>query len=461
MTLIVKRWIRGTVLPALLIVCGAFIVVIYGLLSVLTLQFDYSNRQTASENALNIAEGGINYYRWHLAHDPADFTDGTGQAGPYEHAYYDPQGNKVGSYSLEIAPPENGSSIVTIKSTGWVDEFPNVKRTIEAQYGKPSLAKYSFLQNASSWYGSNITVNGQIHSNNGVRMDGINLSTVTSAKDTYVCGSETGCNPAQNKPGVWGAGPNTGLWQFPIPAVDFASISFNFAQMKDSATTNGLYLGPSGSRGYHIVFLNNGTFRLYRVTGTNYYNAYDVDDGCQRRYMRITSESLLGTYNVASEPIIFAEDHLWVEGTVRGRITVVAARFPIETNSMNIWINNNILYTTYNGTDILGLLAQKDIYFVRDVPTNFQIDAVLMAQSGKIIRHGYLSSCGGTTGAVKNKLTINGSIISYNKSYWNFGSGPTSGFITREIIYDPHVLYAPPPYFPTSGDYEFISWKEE
>jgi hypothetical protein len=37
---------RGSITPALLIITGAFLVVIYGLLLVLTLQFDYSNRQS-------------------------------------------------------------------------------------------------------------------------------------------------------------------------------------------------------------------------------------------------------------------------------------------------------------------------------------------------------------------------------------------------------------------------------
>ena len=84
-----------------------------------------------------------------------------------------------------------------------------------------------------------------------------------------------------------------------------------------------------------------------------------------------------------------------------------------------------------------------------------------IAKNGKIIRHGYLPSCGETTEALKDKLTINGSLISYYKSYWNFGSTPTSGFIEREINYDTNLLYNPPPYFPSSGDYEFISWSEE
>jgi hypothetical protein len=84
-----------------------------------------------------------------------------------------------------------------------------------------------------------------------------------------------------------------------------------------------------------------------------------------------------------------------------------------------------------------------------------------MAQTGHIIRHGYFSYCGGTSGAVKNSLTILGSIISFNKSYWNFGSGPTSGFITRTVSYDTDLTYSPPPFFPTGGEYEFISWREK
>lgn len=467
-----KNLQTGVITPALLVVFGAFIIVIYGLVFVLSLQFDFAQRQFGSERAVHIAEAGVNYYRWHLAHDPDDFTDGTGGPGPYVHDYLDPQGTSVGKFSLEIVPPSEGSSIVTIKSTGWSNEFERVQRTITAEYGKPSYGQYAFLSNASSWYGTNITVSGQIHSNNGVRMDGTNMSLVTSAKETYMCGTETGCFPPKPKPGVWGSGGDQGLWQFPVPAVDFDSISFDFAQMKQDAQDNGLYLGPSGASGYHILFLSDGTLNVYRVEGTNSINGYSVPGqglgqdgmgGCRRRYQLITDETLVGTYNVANVPIIFSEDHIWVEGTVRGRLTITAARFPITSNYANIWIPNNITYTAYDGSNSLGLIAQNDIYFARDVPNNFQIDAVLMAQKGKIIRHGYYQGCGGPTGAIKDKLTINGSIISYEKSYWNFyqSGNLISGFIEREINYDANNLFNPPPYFPTSGEYEFISWKEE
>lgn len=452
---------RGSATPALLVVVGAFTIVIYGLLFILSLQLDFSHRQTAAEEALHIAEAGINYYRWHLAHAPEDFQDGTGGPGPYVHTYTDPQGDEVGTFSLDIIPPANGSSIVTLISTGWTNDFSSVRRTIRAEYGQPSFAEYSFLMNASSWYGSAITLNGPVHSNNGIRMDGTNNALVTSAQTTYTCGGETGCSPPQQMPGVWGAGPNTSLWQFPVPAVDFNAISFDFAEMRDEAQTNGLYLAASGSRGYHVTFTGD-TVRVDRVTSTNYYRGYAVDDGCQRRYQRINNETLVGNYNVDDVPIIFAEDHVWVEGNVDGRTTVVAARFPVASNNMDIWIRDDVTYDTYDGSTVLGLIAQDDIYLMRNIPEDFQVDAAMIAQGGTIMRHGYFSWCGGSSSHnVKNSLTINGSLVSFEKSYWNFGSGPSSGFITRTINYDGNLLYAPPPYFPTSDEYEFISWREE
>jgi hypothetical protein len=461
---------QGTITPALLAISGAFMVVIYALLFILSLQLDVSNRQVLLENSLHIAEAGVNYYRWHLAHDPDDFQDGTGGPGPYEHEYVDPQGDAIGKFSLEITPPTAGTSVVTIKSTGWTYKNPKIKRAVNVQYGQPSWAKYAFLQNSSSWYAEGVIVNGQIHSNNGVRMDETNHSLVTSAKDEYMCGWETGCSPPETKPGVWGSGGDSGLWQFPVPPVDFDSISFDLAQMRDTAIADGLYLPPSGDEGYRIEFFDDGTFTVDQVESTKSIRGYQVPGeglghagkgGCRHRYQIIKNETPLGTYNVSDIPVVFAEDYLWVEGTVKGRITVATATFPIGSSNVDIWIKDNLVYTTQDGSDALGLISQNDIYFVRDVPNDFKVDAIIMSQFGSILRHGYFNWCGGVGGAVKNKLTINGGLISYAKSYWNFGDGPESGFIQREINYDPDLLYNPPPYFPTSGEYEFISWREE
>lgn len=463
---------EGSLTPALLVITGAFMVVIYGLLALLSLQVNFSHRQLASEQALSIAEAGVNYYRWHLAHDPADFQDGTGLPGPYTHNYTDPEGGAVGSYQLEITPPQNGSSVVTIRSTGWTDGLPSVQRTIEAQYGRSSFSKYAFLSNASTWYGPGSVLYGDIHSNNGIRQDGINYGKVTSAQETYQCGTETGCFPPTTQNGVWGSGGDQSLWAYPVPTVDFNAVSFDFAQMKASAQSDGLYFGKTNN-GYHLVFKVDGTVDVYKVNNVGYIYGYRVPGeglgqeglgGCRKRYQLINSETFQGNFPLSGAKIIFLEADAWLEGEVSGQTTVVAAGFPISSSTNNIWIKGNLTYVTGPGVDALGVIAQNDILFVRDVPNDFVIDGALMAQKGQIIRHGYNvgGNCSDPTNAIRNSLTINGSLISYNKSYWNYTISGTlvSGFTTRTINYDGSLLFMPPPYFPVSGEYQFISWKE-
>jgi hypothetical protein len=459
---------KGSATPALIITAAVMVTTLLGLLLVISYQFDYSQRQLGGEKALNVAEAGINYYKWHLAHDPEDFQDGTGSDGPYTHEYKDPQGNRIGEYTLTITPPENGSSVVSIVAEGKTDEYPNLKRTIEARYGVRSLSDYSFLSNASSWYGGGITVNGRVHSNNGIRMDGTNTSIVSSAQETYHCGSETGCYPPEWMPGVWGSGGDQALWQFPTTNFDFDLISLDMADLRTAAQETGIYLEESGEEGYHLIF-NGSQLTVNRITDTGRYRSYDVSGqgigqgglgGCRWRYERIDDEESVGTYDIEDITSIFVEDNVWVEGQVDARLTLAAASFPIASSNVDIWIEDSITYASYDGSNVLGLISQDNIFFTRNIPENFQIDAVLMAQRGKIIRFGYLWWCGGGSHSVKDSLTINGALISYYKSYWNFNSGPDSGFVTRTINYDGNLIFDPPPYFPTTGEYELISWEE-
>ena len=121
----------GAMIPAILVMTGAFLIVVYGLIFLLSLQLDFSNRRTSSQKALQIAEAGIEYYRWHLINDPDDYEDGTGGPGPYVHEYTDSNGVRVGTYSLDITPPSDSTSIVTIRSTGISDSHPEINKTIK------------------------------------------------------------------------------------------------------------------------------------------------------------------------------------------------------------------------------------------------------------------------------------------------------------------------------------------
>ncbi len=463
-----KKRILGSISILVLLYGLTFSIIIGSLVIVATTQYISSTRTEVFEKALSIAQAGAEYYRWHLAHAPEDFTDGTNQPGPYIHDMTDPYGNTEGKFSLTITPPASGSSLITIKSEGWLNSHPDIKRTIVAKYGIPSLAKYSFLHNANVWFGSKITIHGKVFSNGGIRMDGTHDSLVQSAKESYTCGSETGCSPSQTKPGVWGDGGPQELWEFPVTPVDFNSIVLDFSNMKSEAESNGVYLSQSNTYGYHVVFTADGKYRISKVTSARNKKGWSVEENCTNLYQEILTEQYIGTYDIATKPLIFAEDHLWVEGVINGKITVVAARFPIDINNMNIWIPNNLTYLAKDGNHSLGLIAQNNIIFGLSVPQIFEINGALLAQKGRILRHHYkYFRCSHYPEAVRQQLIIYGALISNQKSYWNYGQGnsgfgsdPVSGFSHREVTYDPNLYFQPPPYFPTSGEYEFISWEE-
>ena len=451
----------GSITPVLLIIVTVFLIAIYGLLALLALQLDFSHRQVAAEKAIHIADAGVNYYFWHLIKDSGNYTDDAG-----EHNYYDSQGKLIGVYNLDITAPPEGSSIVTVESTGWTNNYPGITRTIRAQYGRSLIpTNFALALNSNLWFGSEVIVNGPVFSNGGIRQDGINTSTLQSAKETYTCGIETGCTNPTEKPGIWGSGGPQELWEYPTAYIDFDSITIDFNEAKSEAQTTGLYLAPSSEQGYHLVFNSDGSFDVTKVTGTDFLNAYSLTGGCINLYEIITSEDTLGSYQVTDNPIIFSEDDIWVEGELVGQTTIVSARFPVDINNANIFIPGNITYEDLSGDHTLGLVAQKDILITRDIPDYFQIDAALLAQKGRVLRHHYkFTHCNNPgPGKMKEEFILNGSLTSNLTSYWNFSGGPqtpAAGFKDTIINFDPTLSFDPPLFFPQAGEFDLISWQE-
>ncbi len=359
---------KGGALIYLLIVIFIFSIMMMSVINLLVFKMKVLSTTIDKEQALQIAEAGINYYQWHLAHFPSDYKDGATSTGPYVHQYsdYDTQKN-LGQYSLVITPPSVGSTIVTIQSTGSTKDNPNIKRTITAKYGIPSLAQYSFLSNDVIWIGPNETVNGQLQSNNGVRFDGVGNAPIQSAKSTYTCPSSQGSTCPSTQNGVWGTASQAvkNFWQFPVPAVDFSALTSNLATMKSAAQSAGIYLPPSSANGYSIVFNSNGTVNIYKVTSlTNTPTGWDVNNVAHNEDIDYNNRSLLAGFPKAipTNGIIYIEDNVWVEGTVKGRVMVAAAQLPYNSSTApTIYIPNNVLYAAKDGTNVLGLLAQKDI----------------------------------------------------------------------------------------------------
>ena len=464
---------RGNITIAVLIFSSLGVFVMSSLVNWALLNSRLNNQRQAKELAFQIAEAGIEYYRWHLAHAPGDFQDGTGLAGPYYHNFENKAGAVVGQFRLEITPPPSGSTKVIITSTATTTSYANVKRVIRAQYAIPSLAKYAVVANDVMRFGSGTETFGPIHSNNGIRFDGLAHNLITSGVANYndpdhsgnnEFGVHTHVNPVDPLPpaavpvrtDVFIAGR-----QFPVPAVDFPGLTSDLSSLKSQAQSGGIYLSGSGYLGYRMVLKTNDTFDLYRVTSLSSAPSRCTNSQSQTGWgtWSVNAQTLLGNYNFPGNGIIFVEDHLWVEGIIQtARLTIAAGRFP-ETPSTNasITVNANLKYTTYDAQDALALIAQNNFNVGLNSADTLQIDAAIIAKNGRAGRYYYSSFCGGNY--VRTKITLNG-MIATNQRY-GFAYTDGTGYVLRSINYDTNLLYAPPPSFPlASSEYQIISWED-
>ncbi len=469
---------KGYILVMVLVFGAIGVYIAGGLISWGVTDILASRQSVEREQAIQIAEAGIDYYRWHLAHAPTDFQDGTATSGPHSHSFYDKDGNLIGHYTLRITAPPLGSTLVTVVSTASTTLSP-LERSISAQFAKPSIAKYAVVSNDAMRFGAGTEVFGPIHSNQGIRFDGLTHNLVTSAVASYddpdhAGGDDFGVHthdaPADPlppaavpaRPDVFEIGRT-----FPVPAVDFAGITADLAQMRTDAQANGFYRVNSGSLGYRVLLRTNDTFDLYRVTSYTNAPANCTNTAGQTGWgtWSIQNQNLLGNYPFPANGIIFLEDHVFVNGQINGgRITVVAATLPdTPATRRNIIVNNDVLYTQYDGSDVIGLIAQNNVLVGLVSEDDLRIDSALIAQNGMVGRFYYRPPGGGQNRCLPNHvrttLTLWG-MIATNQRY-GFAYTDGTGYTTRNLNYDGSLLYNPPPSFPLASDeYVTLTWEE-
>ena len=509
---------KGDILVSVLVFAAIAVTVLTGLVNWGATLLAEIRSVSAKEQAFQIAEAGIDYYRWHLAQYPTDYTDGTTTPSPYYHNFYDKNNNLIGAYSLVITPPPLGSTKVVITSTGTTTANKNVKRIVQAILAEPSLATFAVVSNDYMRFGAGTMVNGPVTSNKGIHFDGIANNVISSAMATYTdpdyssglsCtnvsyGVHTCVSPADPSPPS-AAANNTAVFaagrQYPVPATNFAGLTVNVKDLHDSTVVGGVCLASNGcwpaltgSVGYHIVFqVNNGstTYNMYKVnsqqstpngcgtdataqdqmntngqqnTGTNW-GTWSIN-GLIGSNQTGASESLVAgsPFSIPTNGIIFVADDLWVDGNINNaRLTIASANIsaPDSNSYTNIILNTNLKYTNYNGNDVLGLIAQGNINVGMVSDDSFEIDGALMAENGRVGRFYYNSSCSvqATNYSSRTSLTLLGMIATAIR--YGFAYTDNTGYIARNITYDANLLYSPPPNFPlASTQYQMASWKQ-
>lgn len=471
---------RGLILLNVLVFGSIAVMVIIALTSWFSVTYRGTKKVVDEEQAFHIAEAGIEYYRWHLAHAPQDFTDGNPitTPQPYVHEFLDKNTDKIGEFHLRITPPVSGSTLVVVESKGILDSS-GASKTIRAELAKPTFAKYAFISNQNIRLGEGTEVFGMIHSNEGVRFDGIANNLVTSAQTTYDDPDHTGplewsvhthLNPVDSNPptpltdrfDVFKSGREVG-----VPAIDFDGLTAKMAELKTSAQSSGMYHGSSGKSGYNVVLKTDGTYDLYRVDSLiNPHNSCNNALGQQSwGSWSINKRILMDNYDIPDNGVIFLEDHTWVEGQINDqRVTIAVARFPEAPGQYrNIILNKNLTYTNKDGRDVIGLIAQGDINVGMVSEDNLVVDAAMIAKNGRIGRYYYRGPWNNNPGCspyhTRNSIDVYG-MIGTNGRY-GFAYTDDTGYVDRVVNYDANLLYSAPPQFPLTADqYEIISWEE-
>ncbi len=427
---------KGLILINVLVFAVIAVTVTIALINWATTTLQSTRQLVSREQAFQIAESGVEYYRSYLAEHPADYTGGT-------HDFKDRDGNTIGQFTLTITPPSATSSVVVIKSKGTISGNSPISRVIQSVLVIPSLARYAVVSNDILHFKTGEEFFGPIHSNNEIRFDGIAHNIVTSSSPhPGVYTTVTGSN-------VFLAGT-----KFPVVEVDFDIITDSLSDIEDAAQANNRHYGPSGKEGYHIVLNANDTFTLSKVKNLiNVNNPCEQDNPGQSGWgtWSVKNEDSIGTYSFPTDGAIFFDDHVWVDGTIN------TARLTIGS-SQNIIVNKDIIYTNYDGQDAIGLIAQKNINIGIESEDNLRLDAALVTKEGRVGRHYYSTRCS-NDGHTRNLITLYGMIATYN--HYEFSYDNNTGYKFRNISFDQNLSTNPPPFFPRLSDqYITLSWDE-
>ena len=477
----------------LVIVFGAIFLTVLGALSTTVLSQNRSIVENYGKSeGFGLAEAGLEYYRWHLAHFPTDLQNGTGAPGPYVIPYNDPEGGQAGTYTLSIVGNSSCNQLtsVDITSKGTPSDGSGFA-TLVARYALPTVALYSYVVNSSVWAGSDRIINGPYHDNGGVRMDGTTNAPVTSSVPTWLCTSSYGCATNTTEPGVFGAGANQSLWSYPTPQIDFNAIAANFSTLKTDAGSFGLYLprystgttGSNAGRGYHLIFNSNGTVTVRRVSAETNVPSIPVDNQTvttpQPDYTLINTEAAYvssqtpgGVYTLPVNcGLIFVEDNVWIEGTIPSQVTVVAANVTTSGITPNIMLPNNITYSNPSGTSGLTAISANDILITPNSPQTMTLNGIFIAQGGAFGRNYYGENPAGTQITCPNSyeprtlLTIHGTTVSNYRTgtkWINGCSNGDAGYLSRVDSFDRQLSTNPPPFTPSVSTIgQYVDWRQK
>ncbi len=494
---------KGTALFAASAVVFLLILMGTALVSV-SLQALHQTRQTQHAIlAFNIAESGADRAARWLKDQPYPPT-GT--------APFDPFGTQPlagGTYQVTIIPDPNnpGSSrkTYTILSEG---TFGTRTERVSLILRQQSFAKYAYFTDSEVssisggriWFFSGDRIRGPAHSNNrngsnfqihwGFGAEPIFDDMVTSAASfiTYAPRNPSSEEDFLRIYRTGSRGFRLGVDPIPLPESTERQREAAWGSSSGFPTTDGVYVRPDGGiyvRGSCTVRMqvDSGGNQQFVITQGSTTTTVTVDLRTGHRYVERSGQPRI-TVPGAGTGVFYCTSHITsLSGTVADNLlsggdppTILArSAYTIATDvnaGANITITNPIRYQSPPDPSLplnhptnlrpgtLGLIA-RNVIISSSAPQFMEINAVILAGSNST-SNGSFYVANYNTRTPPGVLKLLGGIIQKARGPVGTFNTTTGQIVTgyaKDYYYDPRLADMPPPYYPTTGLYDVLSWQ--
>lgn len=496
---------RGSALPVTVAAMFLVVTATTGVLLITANALHVNNRQRSGATAFNIAESGAEMAALWLKDQPYPPT-GTSPIDPFGGA----QNLDEGTYEVTITPgadnPTAYLKTYVITSTGVVRG--NTKR-VEVVVKQASFGRYAYftdketssISGGAIWWKAGERVDGPVHSNNS-NGSNFNINYNGSTSPIFLdmvtgSGSTINYNPSRPRDEATfrrifengSKGFKLGVPTIPLPPTSDTQKNAAWGSTGGFPSSNGVYLRAGSNGGIYIrgdaameLRLDaSGNQEMVITQGSNV-TTVKFDKFMQSTTVTgpvgsgsPTSATSLGTGVIYCTGNITSLKGELADNRVIGDDISVRSSFTIATDvSAGKYINvtNNLYYhtrpdKTRDASDpvnlaagTLGLVA-RDIRIASTAPRNLEIDAVCLAGGGGVTGGSfYVENYNSKTPT--GTLKVLGGIIQNARGpvgTFDSSSGQTLTGYSKNYIYDPRLAANPPPYYPTTGQYERLSWR--
>jgi hypothetical protein len=493
----------GTVLVIALISLFLVTSATMGVLMVTANALHLTKRQAAGAIAFNIAESGAEmaaYWLKNAASPPTEAVDPFG--GPVQMS--------GGEYQVTIYPhPNNATEYLKTFRIVSQGTAQGVTKTVEVVVKQATFGRFAYFTDSETssitggaiWWKAGETVDGPVHSNNR-NGSNFNINYNGSVAPIFLdmltaSGNTINYSPARPRDEATfqrifrdgSKGFKLGVPQIPLPPSTDTQKAAAWGSSSGFPSTNGVYLRTGLGGGIYIrgdasiqLLLDANGNQVIRITQGSNTTSITLDKVTQTSYAvgpvgpgSPTSAASLGTGVIYCTGNITSLSGVVADNRVVGEEIVTRTALTIA-NDVNagkyIRITDNLVYNTKpdktrDSSDPVNLaagtlgLVSKDIRIASTAPANLEINAVCLAggsntSGGSFYVENYDSKR--PTGT----LRVLGGIIQKARGpvgTFDPNTGVTLTGYSKAYSYDPRLAINPPPYYPTTGTYERISWR--